>query len=202
MLFADDYVPEVPTSKWEKGKEYTAKRRIYIPKFIDEFDPQFKGEETLRLSVGLFNPYDRTGQSEKEVLTKKLTVVPPPIGTPEVIYESGWAVARDCPSPELACELARYLAGPESQRRRGEMGLAISANRAVAEAIASGDPNERAFISEVQYGRAPWGTRISDYSVVENLLSEATERVLLGYADAATACREVAKLIDDELAMM
>ncbi len=90
MLFADDYVPEIPTSKWEKGKEYSVKRRIYIPKFIDEFDPQFKGEEQLRLSVGLFNPYDRTGQSEKEVLSKKLTVVPPPIGTPEVIYESGW----------------------------------------------------------------------------------------------------------------
>ncbi len=90
MLFADDYVPEVPTSKWEKGKEYTTKRRIYIPKFIDEFDPQFKGEEQLRLSAGFFNPYDRTGQSEKEVLSKKLTVVPPPIGTPEVIYESGW----------------------------------------------------------------------------------------------------------------
>lgn len=90
MLFADDYVPEIPTSKWEKGKEYAVKRRIYIPKFIDEFDPQFKGEEQLRLSIGFFNPYDRTGQSEKEVLSKKLTVVPPPIGTPEVIYESGW----------------------------------------------------------------------------------------------------------------
>jgi hypothetical protein len=90
MLFADDYIPEVPTSKWEKGKEYSVKRRIYIPRFIDEFDPQFKGEEQLRLSVGFFNPYDRTGQSEKEILSRKLTVVPPPIGTPEVIYESGW----------------------------------------------------------------------------------------------------------------
>jgi hypothetical protein len=90
MLFADDYVPEIPTSKWEKGKEYAVKRRIYIPKFIDEFDPQFKGEEQLRLSAGLYNPFDRTGQSEKEVLSKKLTVVPPPIGTPEVIYENGW----------------------------------------------------------------------------------------------------------------
>ena len=86
----DDYVPEIPTSKWEKGKEYTVKRRIYIPTFIDEFDPQFKGEEPLRLSVGFYNPYDRTGQSEQEVLSKKLKVVPPPIGTPEVIYESGW----------------------------------------------------------------------------------------------------------------
>jgi len=89
-LLQDDFIPDVPTSKWEKGKEYTFKRRVYIPAFIDEFDPQFKGEETLRLSVGFFNPYDRTGNSEREVLSKKLKVVPPPIGTPEVIYESGW----------------------------------------------------------------------------------------------------------------
>jgi len=89
-LITGDYIPEVPTTKWEKGKEYTAKRRIYIPAFIDEFDPQFKGEETLRLSVGFFNPYDRSGQSEMEVLSKKLKVLPPPLGTPEVIYENGW----------------------------------------------------------------------------------------------------------------
>ena len=90
LLLQDDYIPEVPTSKWEKGQEYTVKRRIYIPAFIDEFDPQFKGDEPLRLSVGFYNPYDRSGDSEREVLSKKLKVVPPPIGTPEVIYESGW----------------------------------------------------------------------------------------------------------------
>ena len=89
-LIQDDYIPDIPTSKWEKGKEYTFKHRIYIPAFIDEFDPQFKGEETLRLSVGFYNPYDRSGNSEREVASKKLKVVPPPIGTPEVIYESGW----------------------------------------------------------------------------------------------------------------
>jgi hypothetical protein len=90
LLLQDDYVPDVPTTKWEKGKEYAAKRRIYIPAFIDEFDPQFKGEATLRLSVGLYNPYDRSGKSEREVLSRKLKIVPPPLGTPEVIYESGW----------------------------------------------------------------------------------------------------------------
>ena len=89
-ILQDDFIPDIPTSKWEKGKEYAFKRRIYIPAFIDEFDPQFKGEETLRLSVGFFNPYDRSGNSEREILSKKLKVVPPPIGTPEVIYESGW----------------------------------------------------------------------------------------------------------------
>lgn len=90
LLFQDDHVPSVPTSQWEPDKEYSYIRRIYIPKFIDEFDPEFKGEETLRLVVGFYSPYDRTGKSKSEVLVKKLTVVPPPPDTPEIIYENGW----------------------------------------------------------------------------------------------------------------
>jgi hypothetical protein len=90
LLFQDDHVPPLPTSKWEPGQEYKYQRRVYIPSFIDEFDPSFKGEEQLRLSVGLYNPYDRTGNSNREVLTTKLKVYPPPPDMPEIIYESGW----------------------------------------------------------------------------------------------------------------
>lgn len=90
MLFQDDYVPEPPTSKWEPGKEYVTTQRIYIPKFIDEFDPQFKGEETLRLSIGLYSPYDRTGKVKFQIYDETLKVLPPPADTPEIIYENGW----------------------------------------------------------------------------------------------------------------
>ncbi|MBN1939348.1 MAG: hypothetical protein JW843_07170 [Candidatus Aminicenantes bacterium] len=90
LIFQDDHAPDPATAEWEKDKAYTITRRIYIPKFIDEFDPQFKGEESLRLVVGLVNPYDRSGDAPREVMTRKLKVLPPPIGTPEVIYESGW----------------------------------------------------------------------------------------------------------------
>lgn len=90
LLLQDDHVPEVPVTEWEPGQEYTYSRRIYIPRFIDEFDPEFKGEETLRLSVGFFSPFDKTEKSKQEVLEKKLKVVPPPLDTPEVIYEEGW----------------------------------------------------------------------------------------------------------------
>jgi hypothetical protein len=90
LLVQDDYSLEVPTTKWEPGKEYKMTRRIYIPRFIDEFDPQFKGQENLVLAVGLYNPYDRTGKSELEVYRKKLDVLPPPVDTPEIIYEDGW----------------------------------------------------------------------------------------------------------------
>ncbi|HCS47618.1 MAG: hypothetical protein A2V45_06380 [Candidatus Aminicenantes bacterium RBG_19FT_COMBO_58_17] len=90
MLFQDDHMPPVPTSQWEPGKEYKYQRRIYIPSFIDEFDPAFKGEEVLRLSVGLYNPYDRSGDSQRQVLATKLKVLPPPPDVPEIVYEKGW----------------------------------------------------------------------------------------------------------------
>ncbi|MDH7512685.1 MAG: hypothetical protein QHH14_07050 [Clostridiales bacterium] len=90
LLFQDDHVPSVPTSKWEPGKVYSYERKIYIPSFIDEFDPSFKGEETLKMSVGFYNPYDRSGESKREILVKKLKFLPPPPDTPEIIYESGW----------------------------------------------------------------------------------------------------------------
>lgn len=90
MLFQDDHFPILPTSKWEPGKEYTYSRRIYIPQFIDEFDPDFKGQENLKLSVGFYSPYDRTAKSKSEILKKKVKVFPPPPDTPEIIYVEGW----------------------------------------------------------------------------------------------------------------
>ncbi len=90
LLFQEDYFPDPPTSQWEPGQEFVHTHRIYIPQFIDEFDPDFKGEETLRLVVGFFSPYDRSGASEQKVLEEKLVVVPPPLDTPEIIYEEGW----------------------------------------------------------------------------------------------------------------
>ena len=90
LLLQDDHIPEVPISEWEADQEYTYSRRIYIPEFIDEFDPEFKGEETLRLSVGISSPYDRTNETQQEILEKKLKVYPPPLDTPEKIYEDGW----------------------------------------------------------------------------------------------------------------
>jgi hypothetical protein len=90
LLFQDDHAPAPATSSWEPGREYKYQRRIYIPSFIDEFDPSFKGEDSLKLVVGLYNPYDRSGESKLEVLSQKLRVFPPPPDTPEIIYESGW----------------------------------------------------------------------------------------------------------------
>jgi hypothetical protein len=90
LLFQDDHAPQPLTSKWEPGQEYTYQRRIYIPSFIDEFDPSFKGDEELKLVVGFYNPYDRTGETKREILVRKLRVLPPPPDVPEIVYEKGW----------------------------------------------------------------------------------------------------------------
>ncbi len=90
LLFREDYIPEVPTSTWKVDEEYQYSKQIYIPAFIDEFDPNFKGEETLKLSVGFFSPYDKSGESKQLVMEKKIKVFPPPLDTPEILYEEGW----------------------------------------------------------------------------------------------------------------
>jgi len=41
ILFQDDHLPPTPIQAWRKAKEVRYKRRIFIPQFIDEFDPPF-----------------------------------------------------------------------------------------------------------------------------------------------------------------
>ena len=90
LLFLDDHTPDMPTTQWEPNSEYSYSRRIFIPAFIDEYDPDFKGEETLRLSIGFLSPYDRTGDSKQEILEEKVKVIPPPLDIPEIVYQEGW----------------------------------------------------------------------------------------------------------------
>lgn len=101
LLFQDDYTPDPPMTQWAPGKEYAFVRRIYIPTFIDEFDPQFKGEEALRMVVGLYSPYDRTGKEKIQILERKLVVTPPPPDTPQIVYESGWFDQENDPNSFL-----------------------------------------------------------------------------------------------------
>jgi hypothetical protein len=109
LLFQDDYYPDPPPSKWEPGKEYVTVHKIYIPSFIDEFDPQFKGEEKLRLSIGLYSPYDRTGKSKIQVLDKEIKVGPPPPDTPEITYQDGWYNLET--NPKVFYKQWRWTAG-------------------------------------------------------------------------------------------
>ena len=54
LLSQDYHVPEVHPSEWKPGGVYSYSRRLYIPEFIDQSDPDFKGGESLELSAGFW----------------------------------------------------------------------------------------------------------------------------------------------------
>lgn len=76
LLHQDYHVPEVLPSDWDAGREYMYSQQVYIPELIDESDPDFKGYETLKLSIGFYFPADGKGKSKEEILVKKLKVFP------------------------------------------------------------------------------------------------------------------------------
>ncbi len=117
------------------------------------------------------------------------------------IYESGWAVAKKSKHPSEAVSLAIFLSSAEAQKVRATILLAIPAAKSVAEDVARKFPIERKFLDEVKYARPPWGTRISEWNVVEDLFQELIERIILGYGTPEEAARQTAKLIDAELSM-
>lgn len=90
LIFYDNHLPEVSLTQWEPEKEYSYQRRIYIPPFIDALDPEFKGFEILRLSVGIAFPSGTAKKPLMKVCEKKLKVFPPPADAPKIIYEDGW----------------------------------------------------------------------------------------------------------------
>ncbi|GAH43061.1 unnamed protein product, partial [marine sediment metagenome] len=74
---------------------------------IDKSDPAFKGEDILRLSIGLNSPYDRSGKLPEPLLEKKLKFSPAPPDAPKISYEDGWYDLEI--SPETS--LKRWIAG-------------------------------------------------------------------------------------------
>jgi hypothetical protein len=89
ILAQDVYKPPVPTSKWGPDKTYTFTRQGYIPPFINEFDPGFKGSATVVLSIGFGAPSEAPGQVVLPVLDTKLRVFPAAEAA-VIVYLSGW----------------------------------------------------------------------------------------------------------------
>ena len=117
-----------------------------------------------------------------------------------VIYESGYSITRRCRHPREAWEWVKFMSGPFVQRKKAEMGIGISANRSIAEQRRRLDPLEPVFLDNVQYGRAPWGTRVEGYDLVEDIGKEMMDEVLIGGVTAPKALHAAAVRIDGELA--
>jgi hypothetical protein len=89
VLAEDIFEPPVPTSKWRPDAAYALARQTYIPRFINEFDPGFKGSATVVLSIGFGAPSGTPGAAVLPVLEARLRIFPA-TDAPVIAYLSGW----------------------------------------------------------------------------------------------------------------
>ncbi len=117
-----------------------------------------------------------------------------------VIYESGYAITIGCKHPRVAWEYVKFMSGSFVQRHNAQLGIGISANREVAEERRASNPLEPEFLKNVKYGVAPWGTKVENYDIIEDIGTEMMDEVLVGHVPPAQALRSAAKRADAELA--
>lgn len=98
-----------------------------------------------------------------------------------VTYASGWAVPANVADKRLAVELAAWLSSEYAQRERClKGGLAISANKKIAEEQAKLSPVDAAFIKMLDFARVPVGSQTKYYRpLFERVWAEAVDRILI-----------------------
>ena len=77
-----------PPTQWKPGHPIQFRQTCFIPRFLDELDPDFEGFETLRVEMGLMDPH-----GEKPRITlweKRFPVEPASLVAPEVLFTEGW----------------------------------------------------------------------------------------------------------------
>jgi multiple sugar transport system substrate-binding protein len=116
-----------------------------------------------------------------------------------VLYEMGYAITKRCKRPKEAWEFVKFMSGPFVQRAKAELGIGISAHRAIAESRRNTTPLEPVFLDNIRYGIAPWGARVENYAQVEDIGKEMVEQILIGGISVEKALREAARRIDAEL---
>ena len=162
-------------------------------------DPFQAGEVAMEVS----GHWNLVGLKASETISMKDVGV---VGLPRnkkrisVIYESGYAITRRCKHPEAAWKYVKFMSGPFVQREKAELGIGISANRQVAEQRRRLDPLEPIFLDNGRYGRAPWGARVENYDLVEDIGAEMMDEVLVAHTPVPLALQRAAVRIDAELA--
>ncbi|MFQ5753273.1 MAG: extracellular solute-binding protein, partial [bacterium] len=149
-------------------------------------------------SLTRYLPYLKTGELDTGVAP-----LPSPRNKPRVnvMYESGWCVPKNTPYPELAVELAAFLAGEKASRVRSKLGLAIPAVKSVATEQAANDSLglEKVFFEEIPYCRQPWGTLVERFTELELIFQDAFDEVLINNKPIHPTFTNYAKQIDDKL---
>jgi multiple sugar transport system substrate-binding protein len=101
-----------------------------------------------------------------------------------VLYESGFVIRADIPEDKklAACQFVEAATSRAYQDTKAITGIAISGNAEAAQAAAESTDSdiEQAFVDEVQFGRAPYGSKFAKWPTIELLLDSMMERILSG----------------------
>jgi len=116
-----------------------------------------------------------------------------------VMYESGYAIGKNCRNPEAAWAFIKFMTSRRVQERYNASGIAVCGRQDVAEAKQA-DRLEGAFNRIVPSARAPWGTKIEAYAVVEDIGQRMMNSVLQQGRPVREALKSAAEEIDRELA--
>jgi multiple sugar transport system substrate-binding protein len=116
-----------------------------------------------------------------------------------VMYESGPAMMRGCKHPKEAWEYIKFISGKYAQRMYADQGIAIAADRQIAEEYRGKSPLEPAFLDNVRYARGPTGASVEQYALVEDIGREAIDEILLKKRTVEAALTEAARRIDVQL---
>ncbi len=76
------------TSSWKQGDVITYSQKVYIPKFLDDYDAEFDGFEKINLTIGLHKP---NSSNDKIILFhKEIRVEAEESHAPAINYQDGW----------------------------------------------------------------------------------------------------------------
>jgi hypothetical protein len=98
FLFQESLQLKTPTTKWLANRVYEVNKYVYLPAFINRFDPEMAGGARINLSIS----FQSEGQVAPIILFQKsLKISPRPLEVSEVVYLDGWQkIIRAWPAAE------------------------------------------------------------------------------------------------------
>lgn len=105
--FKDVGVPDV--SKWKKGDVIKYSKKVYIPKFLDDYDAEFDGYEKINLTVGLHEP--KVSKKKIILFHKELRVEAEESHAPAINYQDGWNDIEVDPKAKEKFRKWRWISG-------------------------------------------------------------------------------------------
>jgi hypothetical protein len=91
ILCREELKPDFPPDLWQPERVYEARKFLFIPSFLNRFDP----EKVAGAKVNLLLLLEGAGSREPLILlSRKLKILPCPEEVPDVVYLDGWVMVR------------------------------------------------------------------------------------------------------------